>query len=297
MNNKSLKIGIIGLPGSWSSEHLADEIERQTGHRSLIHMEDVCFDLESDTIHNKGTELAGYDAFMIKKIGAEYSPDLLNRLEILTHLSRKGVRFFSDPARIMGLLDRMSCTLKLQQGKVPIPATVITENLEEGWSAVEDYGRAVLKPLYTSKARGMRIIEADNRGREEFEEFKAEGNKMLYIQKWVPLPGKDLGIVFLGNEYLATYARVAKEGSWNTTTNSGGKYEAFEPSQEIIDLAQRTQALFGLDFTCVDLVETDDGPKIFEVSAFGGFRGLKEANGIDGAELYVKHVLKELNHA
>jgi ribosomal protein S6--L-glutamate ligase len=49
-----------------------------------------------------------------------------------------------------------------------------------------------------------------------------------------------------------------------------------------------------LDFTCVDIAKTEEGMFVFEVSAFGGFRGLKEAFGIDAAGLYLDHVMKEL---
>ena len=60
----------------------------------------------------------------------------------------------------------------------------------------------------------------------------------------------------------------------------------------MIALAQKAQALFGLDFTCVDVALTKAGPMVFEVSAFGGFRGIHTARGIDVADLYVAHVLK-----
>jgi ribosomal protein S6--L-glutamate ligase len=47
-------------------------------------------------------------------------------------------------------------------------------------------------------------------------------------------------------------------------------------------------------FTCVDVVETANGPLVYEVSAFGGFRGLLEANGIDMAERYAQYVLERI---
>ena len=43
---------------------------------------------------------------------------------------------------------------------------------------------------------------------------------------------------------------------------------------------------FGLDYTVVDLVEQGDDFLIYEVSAFGGFRGLLEASGVDAAAAY-----------
>jgi len=288
------KIGIIGIPGSWSSEHLADIVKLKTGTRYLIDMAQVSFDLETDQIRIGDWNLSSFDSFIIKKIGTHYSPGLINRLEILNTLSERGIPFFSSPKSILGLLDRMTCTLKLKQGGIPIPPTVLTENLNEACEAIQRFGKAVLKPLYTSKARGMKVVDASANIHQELENFQAQGNPMIYIQKLLPIPGRDLGVVFLNNEYLATYARVPQTDSWNTTTHSGGKYEAFYPSMETIDLAQKAQALFNLDFTCVDLVETPDGPRVFEVSAFGGFRGLKEAHGIDVAPLLVNNTLKKM---
>lgn len=117
----------------------------------------------------------------------------------------------------------------------------------------------------------------------------------MYIQRKLDLPGKDLGLMFLGGSYLGTYARISKNTSWNTTINSGGHYENYVPSQDIIDIAQRAQALFKLDFTTVDVAETDQGPVVFEVSAFGGFRGGLEGSGIDVAALYTDYVINRIN--
>jgi ribosomal protein S6--L-glutamate ligase len=162
--------------------------------------------------------------------------------------------------------------------------------------AVERFGRAILKPLFTSKARGMEVIERGPEARVRIEAFQAAGRSVLYVQRMVPLPGSDWGIVFLGGEYLGSYARVAGGQSWNTCIRAGGKYQDLKPPREIVDLAQRAQDLFHLDFTCVDVAETPDGPVVFEVSAFGGFRGLLEACGIDAAERYADYVMRQLGH-
>ena len=49
-----------------------------------------------------------------------------------------------------------------------------------------------------------------------------------------------------------------------------------------------------MDFTTVDVAETGTGPIVFEVSAFGGFRGAKEGIGIDAAALYCDYVIESL---
>jgi ribosomal protein S6--L-glutamate ligase len=163
--------------------------------------------------------------------------------------------------------------------------------------AVKTFGSAVFKPLFSTKARGMCIIHADQSDetmRTAIEDFRHD-NTMMYIQRKIDLPGRDLGMVFLGGEYLGTYARVPHGDAWNTTIHSGGRYEAYSPPDEIIDLAYRAQLPFGMDFTTVDVAETLHGPIVFEVSAFGGFRGASEGAGIDAAALYTDYVLKKLS--
>ncbi len=111
----------------------------------------------------------------------------------------------------------------------------------------------------------------------------------------IALPGRDLGLVFLGGNYLKTYARVYNGKSWNTTIRAGGRYEPYEPTPAIIDLAQRAQSVFNLDFTCVDVAETPDGPVVFEVSAFGGFRGVREAHGMNADKYYTDYVIQQVS--
>jgi ribosomal protein S6--L-glutamate ligase len=288
------KIGVVGTPGGWSSEKLADTVADITGYRLLIDMSRLSLDMAAGQAWFEETDISALDALIIKKIGAWYSPDLLDRLEMLRFLDERGLPIFSAPYNIMRVLDRLSCTVTLQLAGIPMPPTTITEDAEAAAAAVARYGEAVFKPLYSTKAKGMLLLADGPETRKTVEAYHNE-NPIMYIQQKLDLRGKDLGIVFLGGEYLATYARVKGEGAWNTTTRSGGHYEAFDPPPELIDLAHRAQAPFGLDFTCVDVAETPGGPIVFEVSAFGGFRGLETASGIDAARRYVQFVLERID--
>ena len=291
------KIGVIGIAGKWSTEALADAVEAQTGHRLVIEMGEVTLDLERQRLLFREQDLCQLDALIVKKISASYDPNTLDRLELLRVAEQAGVRVFSGAVNILRLIDRLSCTVTLRNAGIPMPATCVTEDIGAAVAAVEEFGSAVFKPLYSTKARGMCVIDA-GRDRSEIEHeilaFQAE-NQMMYIQQKVELPGRDLGMVFLGGEYLGSYARVSQDDAWNTTIHSGGRYAAYTPPDAVIELAQRAQALFDLDFTTVDVAETNAGPIVFEVSAFGGFRGALEGIGIDAAGLYAEHVLRQLN--
>ena len=290
------RIGVIGIPGKWSTETLADAVEEKTGYRLVIDMGEVSLDLERQRLLFQDQDLCQLDALIVKKISASYNPNTLDRLELLRVAEQAGVRVFSRAESILRLIDRLSCTVTLRNAGIPMPATRVTEDVEAALTAVQDFGSAVFKPLYSTKARGMCVIEA-KQGRDgmerEIRAFQAE-NPMMYIQQKIELPGRDLGMVFLAGEYLGSYARVSEGDAWNTTIHSGGKYAAHTPPDSVVELARRAQALFDMDFTTVDVAETNSGPIVFEVSAFGGFRGALEGIGIDAAGLYAEHVLRQL---
>ncbi len=288
-----MRIGVVGIKGGWSTEKLADILEELTGFRLIIEMSDVRLDLPSRSVIYEGVELNTLDALIVKKIGETYSRDMLDRLEVLRLLDESGLRIYSRPLSIMRVIDRLACTVTLQCGEIPMPPITVTENIDVGQKAIALYGEAVLKPLYSTKARGMIKLKDSPDVYEGLKQFK-RNNQVMYIQKAVKLPGRDLGVAFLGGKYLTTYARKINGSSWTSSTAFGGTYEAYEPDGKVIDLAARAQALFGLDFTCVDVAETEEGLMVFEVSAFGGFRGIERTSGIDAARCYAQYVLNDL---
>jgi ribosomal protein S6--L-glutamate ligase len=290
------RIGVVGIPGKWSTEALADALEAATGFRLVIDMEQVCAELDTGLLRYHDWKLTELDAVVVKKISEVYSPATLDRLEMLRMLEQAGVRVFSRVAAMQPLIDRLSGTLALYRAGIPLPPTRVTESLAAATSAVWDFESAVFKPLYSTKARGMTLIDTHDDPavmQQAIGAFHAH-NPVMYIQQRLQLPGQDLGMVFLGGDYLGTYARVGRTGAWNTTILSGGHYQAYEAEDELVELARRAQAIFGLDFTTVDVAETPQGPVVFEVSAFGGFHGALKGIGINVAERYVDYMLKEL---
>ncbi|MBM6549811.1 GAK system ATP-grasp enzyme [Marinomonas ostreistagni] len=287
------RIGVIGIPGKWSTEVLADRLEALTGFRAVIDMAQVELRLDTNQVMYKDLDLAQLDGVIVKKISQVYAPAAEDRVLMVSHLERLGVPVFSSADAIGGLINRLSGTLALQQGGVPMPKTRITECPEQAFATLQAFGSIVLKPLYSTKARGMMMLTADQPEAELRAALKAyrEDNDLYYIQQTVNLDGRDLGMVFVAGEYYCTYARVGNKDSWNTTIHSGGHYEKFEPSDELIELGRKAQACFNLSFTTVDIALTDQGPVVFEVSAFGGFKGALEGCGLDAAQAYAEHVV------
>lgn len=291
-----LNIGVIGLAGKWSTELLADAVYARTGQRDIIDLTQVVADLARGSLHYQQRNLADYDALIIKKVSEQYQPLMLDRLALLRLISPAKTRIFSTPDAIMRLVDRLACTLTLKQAGIPMPPTLITENHQAAFEAVIDYGQAILKPLYSTKAKGMEYLDArqpSKKLRHQLDQFHRQYG-FYYVQKKLDLPGQDLGVMFLGGEYQGSYARLSPQNGWNTSTANGGKYAPGDPDDATLAIAQQAQALFELDYTTVDMAQTEDGPVCFEVSAFGGFKGAYEGLNINMAQRYVDYVIQQL---
>lgn len=288
------RIGVIGTPGKWSTEALADALEARTGFRQVIDMSRAVLDLDAGTLTCDGVDLGSLDGLILKKIAEDYSVHALDRLEMLRTVEAAGVRIFSPAVNVLRLMDRLACTVTLRNANIPMPATAITEDVTAARATLDRFGSAVFKPLFSTKARGMVLLDHDAPdATAQIAAFKAT-NPVMYIQQKADLSGADLGMVFLNGDYICTYARVSQTDSWNTTIHSGGKYVPFDPSPDLIELGRRAQAPFGLTFTTVDIALTPSGPIVFEVSAFGGYSGAQKGCGIDAAGLVADHVLKEV---
>lgn len=291
-----MKIGIIGIPGRWSSEVLKDAIFNRTGFCILMSFDDIYFDLQKGSAFYKDFNLSLLSALVIKKIGQDYSHHLSDRISLLQYLENNGLRIFSRTGPTAAAINRIKNTVRLRSGGIPMPHTVITESVDIAVNTLKKFHTAVFKPIYSTKAKGMKLLEYGLDHQKEIEEFHSN-NKIMYIQKFEIFPDKDLGVVFMGGKHIGTYARTRKKGSWNTSTRFGGDYEKEIPCENILNLAYNAQKLFQLDFTCVDIAVTKNGPVVFEVSAFGGFSGLYKASRINAAELYAGYIIDHLRNS
>lgn len=291
------RVGVVGIAGGWSTEALADAFAERTGQRLVVEMDRVALDVATGRLDFDGADLGELDALVVKKLGVKYGPEMHERLALLRCAQARGVAVFSHPDRIAAMLDRLACTIGLALAGIPLPPTVVTEDRKRAAEAIERFGRAVLKPLYSTKAEGMQLVDAASDDVEAvLDAHRPPSQRVYYVQQQIELlEGRDLGCTFLGGEYLGTYARVGGGESWNTTIREGGHYVRFDPDPEIVELARRAQQPFGLAFTGVDIALTPDGPVVFEVSAFGGFRGLKDGLGIDAAARVAQYVLDALD--
>jgi tetrahydromethanopterin:alpha-L-glutamate ligase len=290
----SLRVAVAGVPGAWSTERLRDALAACGADALVVDVSACGADLIEGSVLFEGMDLGTLDAVVVKKLGATTDPLMPTRVHLLHQLEHRGVRVFSRARAIADVNDRYRMTQRLGQSGVPIPRTVVTESVWTADLVIREWGRVVVKPLFTSKGRGMLLLHAGKPYRLALRRWQRTWRMPFYLQEFVPHAGRDIGAVVLNGRVLGAYYRVAGRGAWSTTTAAGGSYEACEVTPEMARLAVRAADVFGLEFTGVDLVETPGGYLVYEVSAFGGFAGLWRSQGIDAAKAYAEYVVHAL---
>jgi ribosomal protein S6--L-glutamate ligase len=289
-----MRVAVVGEPGAWSTERLASAVRAEGVEAVVVDLSRCALELPAGRVRWAGRPLDDLDGAVVKKIGTTTDgAGFAARVHLLRALGRAGVPVVSEPDRLAVAADRYRMTLELAAAGVPMPETVVTDDAGEAAAAVERFGIAVLKPLFTSKGRGMARLRAGAGVAALLEGHRAAHGGPFYLQRFVPHPGRDLGVAVLEGRCLGAYWRVAADEQWMTTILSGGRYAPAAPPAEAVEIAERAARHFGLVFTGVDLIERPDGGwAVLEVSAFGGFRGLAVALGLDPAPLVARAALE-----
>ncbi len=291
-----MKIAVIGTRGAWSTEGLASALRFAGCAVPVMDLSLCTVRLPDPRLYHRGAPVEGLDGAVVKKIGDTAGGWVVReRINLLRQLEGTGVIVMSEPDRLELAVDRYRMTLELARAALPVPETVVTEDIDDAMATVERFGAAILKPLYTSKGRGMQRLQPDRDVRTVLARHRASGLGPFYLQRAIQHPGRDLGVAVLDGQYLGAYWRVAGADQWMTTIRAGGRYERAVPPPAAVEIAVAAAKHFGLLFTGVDLMETPDGGfVVLEVSAFGGFRGLSVACGIDAAPLLAEVVMRRV---
>jgi ribosomal protein S6--L-glutamate ligase len=216
-----MRVAVIGVPGAWSTERLASALGQAGADPLVVDLAACSLRLPDPRLFHQGRPVEGLAGALVKKIGdTAEGPGVIQRLNLLHHLERTGVPVLSPPGRLEVAANRYRMTLELARAGVPLPDTLVTEDPAEAEAAVERFGAAVVKPLYTSKGRGMQRVDPSLDLRAFFARWRHETGP-IYLQRFIKHPGRDLGLAVLEGKCLGAYWRVARDDQWMTTIHSG----------------------------------------------------------------------------
>ncbi len=224
------------------------------------------------------------DAAVIKGLGLVASTEaVFKRIDTLKCLEDAGALVINPPESIVKARDKLRTAQILRSAGLPIPDTLVSEDLMTVVNTVREWGRTVLKPLMGSMGYGS--VMTDNPD-VAFMVAKVwiSHNQPVLIQRYVRLHDRDIRVFVVGDEVLGAIYRYAPEGTWKTNVAQGGRVERAEVDDEIRELALRATKALGLLYSGVDIGEVEGGSYvIYEVNSMPNWLGFLEGTGVNPA--------------
>ncbi len=167
-----------------------------------------------------------------------------------------------------------------------LPTTLLRAGSESGRDDIaESLGfPLVAKEPRSSEGRGVQLIADAAQWRDY-----CAGRHLLYAQEYLPID-RDLRLVVIGREVVASYWRLQPPGGFLNNLAAGGTL-AFDPApRAAVSLVRRIARALRIDHAGFDVAMVDGRPYVLEFNRLFGNAGLRE-QGVATGPLIHAHLL------
>ncbi|NPV63205.1 MAG: RimK family alpha-L-glutamate ligase [Methanotrichaceae archaeon] len=282
---------VVSDPDDWTAASLGSALRRRGAKTFYLNFSrlSACLDRKFSLASN-GVNLLELDGLIVRDLGRRGAHDVAFRFEALQALEELGMPVFNSSSAIARAANKFATSLALTRSGIPTPHTTIATDPEEALQALDNYGRAVSKPLFGYKGRDIELLTSSDRQRLE-EIMQRQG--LVYLQEFVSSPQpRDIRAFVVGERLMGAIYRVAPPGQWISNLARGGTAAPCEVTPELVDLSVRAARAIRASYCGVDLLETSQGLKVIEVNGTPSGRGLFVAMGLDVTDAIAGLVLE-----
>ncbi len=231
------------------------------------------------------------DAIVVRSMSGGSFEAVTLRLGVLHAARDLGVMVWNDARAIERCVDKSMTSFLLARAGIATPPTWALESRELAAAIVAREaadGPLVLKPLFGSQGRGLRLIRTPDDLPEP-----AGVNGAYYLQRFVGVDRggfRDFRVLVSGGRIIAAMARHSP--GWITNVKRGARPVAVVANEEMRDLALCAAAAVGAAFAGVDILCDADGrPTVLEVNSMPAWAGLQRVTPFDIAAVLAGDVI------
>lgn len=291
------RIAIFADDADWHTRQLKRAFTAQGVEAASLSLKENGFEIGGG---GHGLRLRGFDGALpagvfVRTISAGSFEQVTMRLGVLHALRELGVPVHNDARAIERCVDKSMTSFLLHKQGIPTPATWSVESAAEARRLVRAVARPerplVLKPLFGSQGRGLRLIDslaalppAD------------EVAGVYYLQQFIRgrAPGwRDWRVFVVGGRAIAAMIRHGTH--WRTNASQGARCEGAAAVGELAALATAAAAAVGADYAGVDIVQDADNRfLVLEVNSMPAWAALQRVTAVDIAAALAANLLAEL---
>lgn len=250
----------------------------------------VVVDTDNPTVIHEGKPLDDVDV-VIPRIGASitrYGLAVVNQFDMMR------VPVLNNSVPIARSRDKLRCLQLLARFNLDVPRTVMARSGADVKDLVKRVGGlpAIVKLTEGTQGVGVMIAHSMAEISSILDTMWDLGQEIILQEFIEESKGRDVRVLVVGDRAVGAMRREAKKGDFRSNLHRGGKGRAMDLPEEYERLAVSAARVVGLEVAGVDLLESNDGPKVMEVNSSPGFEGLERATGEDIAGMVVEHAVR-----
>ncbi len=292
-----MKIAVLASdPQLYSNKRLLEAgIER--GHdMRFVSIRNCYMDITArkPEIHYRGGEtLEKFDAVIprIRPALTFYGTAVLRQFEM------QGAYCLNGPVSIARAQDKLRTMQILCNSKdVDIPRTGFANSPLDTKDLIKTVGGApvVIKLLEGTQGKGVVLAETAKAAESVINAFKSLKADILVQEFIKESSGVDLRCFVVGDKVVASMERHAAKGEFRANIHLGGTGHKVKITPQERKIAVAAAKVVGLKVTGVDMIRSNDGPKVIEVNSSPGLEGVEGTTGKDIAGLMIEHIEKQV---
>ncbi len=283
-----MKAALISL-GSTSSKWIAEAMQKYFDQVDSIQIKFIELNLASKgtEILYKGERLPKYDCVYVR--GSYRYANLLG--SITSALKKETFVPFESSSFQLGH-DKIMTHIKLQEAKVPMPATYLSSSITAAKKILERLNYPIIMKL-PSGTQGKGVLYADSFASASSILDTLETLKQPFlIQEYVDTGGVDIRAIVVGDKVVGCMKRIATNGEQRANIHAGGKGEPHQLDYYGKKIAVEAAKAVGAEICAVDLLDSPKGPLVIEVNLSPGIQGITQYTKIDIADYIAKYLHK-----
>ena len=276
-------VGLVVDRADWHGRELAAALAGRGVATVRVRLELCGFTTRSD----RGLRIDGFgeslpDAVVVRSMSGGTFEAVTLRLGILHALRERGVLVWNDARAIERCVDKSMTSFLLARAGIATPATWATESYEQARDIAQREttdGPLVLKPLFGSQGRGLKLIRKPD-------DLPQPGNVaggVWYLQRFVAVERDgfhDFRLLVVQGRAIAAMQRHSSH--WITNVKRGGRPVAAMVNDEMKALAVEAATAVGADFAGVDILYgADQRPAVLEVNSMPAWSGLQKVASVN----------------
>ena len=286
-----LKIGILSRePDNYSTRRFMEAAEERDHLVEVINTTQCYMNITSHRpeVHMNGHSLEGFDV-VIPRIGASIT---FYGMAVVRQFEAMGVYSLNSAASIGVSRDKLHAHQLLARSGIGMPDTGFARSPKVTSELIKFVKGAplVVKLLEGTQGRGVVLAETNKAAESVIGAFQGLKANILVQEFIKEAGGADVRCFVVGNRVVASMKRQGEEGNFRSNLHSGGTAVRVRLTKEERATAVKAARVMGLSLAGVDLLRSDDGPKVLEVNSSPGLEGIENVTGKDIASLIIDFI-------